>query len=62
MMGLKRHYTLTYGAETALHSHISNESFLQNPPILTCTFGDEDFNGFRVTFPSGTVKYKGVFS
>jgi len=46
----------------ALQPHVSNESFLQNPRILICTFGDENFNGFRVTFPSGTAKYKGVFS
>jgi len=46
----------------ALQPHVSNESFLQNPRILICTFGDEDFNGFRVTSPSGTAKYKGVFS
>ena len=52
MMGLKWHYGRT----------------LQRSPsfkilrIRICTFGAENFNGFRVTFPSGTAKYKGVFS
>ena len=41
----------------ALQTRVSNESFLQNPRILTCTFSDEDFNGFSVISPSGTVKY-----
>ena len=46
----------------ALQPHVSNESLLQNPRIRIGTFGAEDFNGFRVTSPSGTAKYKGVFS
>ena len=54
MMGLKWHYSRTF----------RNESFLQKAatPILICTFGDENFNGFRVISPSGTAKYKGIFS
>ena len=52
MMELKRHYSRTFEMSLSfkiLCIHIS-------------TFGAENFNGFRVTSPSGTAKYKGVFS
>ena len=52
MMELKRHYSRTFEMSLpfkTLRIHIG-------------TFGAENFNGFRVTSPSGTAKYKGVFS
>tara|TARA_B100001146_G_scaffold105900_1_gene93596 strand:+ start:868 stop:1047 length:180 start_codon:yes stop_codon:yes gene_type:complete len=52
MMELKRHYSRTFEMSLSfktLRIHIG-------------TFGAENFNGFRVTSPSGTAKYKGVFS
>ena len=52
MMELKRHYSRTF--EMSLSFKILR--------IHIGTFGAENFNGFRVTSPSGTAKYKGVFS
>jgi len=52
MMELKRHYSCTFQMSLSfktLRIHIG-------------TFGDQDFNGFRVISPSGTAKYKGIFS
>ena len=50
MMELKRHYSRTF------------EMSLCFKMIRIGTFGAENFNGFRVISPSGTAKYKGVFS
>jgi len=52
MIGLKWHCSRTFRMSLSF----------KNPRILICTFGDENFNGFRVTSPFGTAKYKGVFS
>ena len=52
MMELKRHYSRTF--EMSLSFKILR--------IRIGTFGAENFNGFRVISPSGTAKYKGIFS
>ena len=50
------------GLTIALQPHISNESFLRNPLIFIHTFSDEGLNGFSVTSPPATAKYKGGFA
>lgn len=42
MMGLKWHYSRT----------LQRSLSFKIPHIHICTFGDENFNDFRVTFPS----------